>query len=102
MKKNKFTELYIGCFLYETKELPSQTLNVLNIKIYNNEWTRTWERSRKKKFEDEYLLSKKPIEYLERLKRKFDKLRFDELHDKDQGYKGDSGGPWTILQKFLS
>jgi len=40
------------------------------------------------------------VEYLkqhlakeERIKTVFDKLAFDELHDKDKGYKGDGGGP---------
>ena len=46
----------------------------------------------RKKFEDEYLLSKKPIEYMERLKRKIDKERFRQLQDKEKGFKGNGGG----------
>lgn len=42
------------------------------------------EEAERKKFEEEYLLSKKPIEYLERLKREFDKARFKELRDKEK------------------
>lgn len=51
------------------------------------------EEAERRKFEDEYLLSKKPVEYLERLKRELDKARFKELFAKEKGHKGNGGGP---------
>lgn len=39
------------------------------------------EKEQRKKFEEEYLLSKRPIEYMERLKREFDMAMFKELQD---------------------